>query len=461
MSIKKLNVLVATTATPHFPVKTALEYCHKAKALFSGKSYNVLFNLNFTPGLITEYRPNDHDGLAELSSKNIDLLVIIQGTFTWDNIMMRLADTFPQSSILIWALPESGFASGVLELNSLCGALMNANALKNVKRKHFMVYGDLDNPETVAKAYDILLAAFAVKNVRDSRYGMIGYRPSGFYSSIFDELGIRKKFRIITVHEDLVNLLDSIKEIDPKRVEEDIMRIKALGRCSLSDDESIKNSSRLYLVLKDFFDINKIDFAGIKCWPELMKKRLNPCLANARFTDEGLMTSCEEDFNGALSMRLLYLLQQTSPWFADLIHIDPKKESLYFWHCGSAPKSLCHSGSEAIVNKQFRSPDRCCTLEFPLKEGEVTIARVTSSPDNQYGIFAFRGKAVSPGFSIRGNCSEIIPEVAPHKLLDMIIEHGAAHHYAIIYGDVAGKLQWLAKLLDIDLTFAERSNPAR
>ncbi len=445
--MKKINLYMTMTSAPHFPVHLSLESYKEAITILEE---NEQVRLTHSPEPIKEYTHRKEDGLDQLQDKRFDLVILIQGAFTWDNVMLKVLNTFGDVPVILWALNELPFDSGSLELNSLCGMMMNAATLKRIGKTIFYIYGDPTDDKAKEKLDDIIYSIYAKKNIEGSIYGAIGSRPPGFYSSTFDEQEILKRFSIRTVHGELSSILENYKGVDDNEVKNDINEMLKLGEMGLADDESNENSARLFLAIKQFIDENEIDYLGIKCWPELMKQGLNTCMINGRLTDEGTMTGCENDFFGSLTMYIFYLLAGTSPWFADLIHIDPKTRNLYLWHCGAASGSLCSPSTTPKINKQYRGDDRGNTLEFPLKSGTVTIGRLVVTPDNKYQLVFFRGEAVEPSYSLRGNWSEIIPEIDAYSLLDRLFELGTAHHYAVIYGDVTKRLKYLAKLLGIE-----------
>jgi L-fucose isomerase-like protein len=446
--MKKIDVYITMTSAPHFPVDLSLGAFEEAAALLKGDGRVNLFR---SKGPIKEYTYRKEDGLDELKGKRMDLVVLVQGAFTWDNVMLKILDNFGDVPVLLWALEELPFESGLLERNSLCGAMMNAATLKKIGRTIFYIYGNPEREDARNKLDDIVASVAAKKMVEGSTYGSIGSRPPGFYSSTFDEREVLKTFSIRTVHGELLDILDRYDGIKDDDVKRDIAEMMNLGEMGLADDESNANSSRLFLAIKQFIYENEIDYLGIKCWPELMRRGLNTCMVNGRLTDMGIMTGCENDFYGTLTMYIYHLLTGTSPWFADLIHIDRITKNLYLWHCGAAPGSLCSKDYTPQINKQYRGDDRGNTLEFPLKSGAVTIGRVIATPKGEHRITAFRGEAVEPSYSLRGNWSEVVPEVDADRLLDKLFELGTAHHYAVVYGDVVERLKHFARLMNIEL----------
>jgi L-fucose isomerase-like protein len=70
---------------------------------------------------------------------------------------------------------------------------------------------------------------------------------------------------------------------------------------------------------------------------------LSPCYVMGRMTDSGIMTSCEVDIYGTLTMIIQYLasLETTAPHFIDWTIKHQEKENVFLaWHCGNGPPSM-------------------------------------------------------------------------------------------------------------------------
>ena len=83
---------------------------------------------------------------------------------------------------------------------------------------------------------------------------------------------------------------------------------------------------------------------------------ISPCYAMGRLTDRGIMTACEVDVYGALTMLFQYLaaLGKTVPHFIDWTIRHQEQENTFLaWHCGNAPPSL--AGEKSRVDRPART----------------------------------------------------------------------------------------------------------
>jgi L-fucose isomerase-like protein len=440
---KDVLVAVAATSAPHFPLDAArasLERCAAALGGLSGVR-TVVCETVLTGPL------QARQALADIRSQEPGCLVLVQGAFTWDDIAVGAHDYLGSVPLVLWAIPEGPPASGRLETNSLCGALMNNAAFHKLGRPTVFVHGDPGEPATVARVWDAVAAAACVARLGRARYGMVGYRPTGFYSSAHDEMGTRAALGVETVYLDLVALLAAAAAVPEPEAVADAGQAARLGEAGEADAEALRQAAGIHLALRDFVRREAIDFLGVRCWPELMGQGQNPCLSVARLNDVGLPTACESDFGGAVSLAVGTWLSGGASWLADLIRVDEEAGRLSFWHCGSAAASL--AGERPRLERQFRDLDRGPTLEFPLRAGDVTVLRLGQSR-GRWRLFSCQGRAVPPSFAMRGNLSEIVPDTAPAQVLEAMADNGVEHHLAVAYGRLGRACRDLARLLGLD-----------
>ena len=90
----------------------------------------------------------------------------------------------------------------------------------------------------------------ADKKLKNTFMGMIGYRPTGFYSSALDETLIRKTFGISMEEMDLVHLFNTAEAIPDDDVKKDMQAFReSITVCDLPEGY-ILNHSRLTLAMK-------------------------------------------------------------------------------------------------------------------------------------------------------------------------------------------------------------------
>jgi L-fucose isomerase-like protein len=87
-------------------------------------------------------------------------------------------------------------------------------------------------------------------------------------------------------------------------------------------------------------------------------------------------------------------------------------------------------------------------MEFPLKPGTVTIARL-SQASGELQLVAGRGEMLSAPISFSGTSGVLRFERPAQDTLDTIISEGLEHHVALTYGDHLDALLELARMLEL------------
>ena len=109
-----------TTAAEHFPYERPRELSAQAARVLQGLEADLVV----ADRLVVDPTSAEAAAARFLEGK-VDLVVSLCGSFTWDNMPVRVAQEL-RVPIVLWGLPEPPMAGGRLEANSLVGVTMNA-----------------------------------------------------------------------------------------------------------------------------------------------------------------------------------------------------------------------------------------------------------------------------------------------------------------------------------------------
>jgi L-fucose isomerase-like protein len=172
-------------------------------------------------------------------------------------------------------------------------------------------------------------------------------------------------------------------------------------------------------------------------------------------TDQGVMTSCEADIYGTLSMMIQYLasLETTVPHFIDWTIRHQEKEDVFLaWHCGNAPPSLaCNKPTvkyHSILGESLGIERSMGTGEFQVKSGVVTMSRLIER-EGEFKMLISKGQIVPSKQDLRGSWSWVkVPDL--DKLYNTLILEGFTHHASIIHGDYGSAIGNACKLMGVE-----------
>jgi L-fucose isomerase-like protein len=426
--MKKPIVGFMVTAAEHFPYDQPND--------LNGRARQALEKLDLTLAPFDHLVVNPPSALAAAAlfkDAGVDLLISLVGSFTWDNMPVRVAQEL-NVPILLWGVPEPPMMGGRLEANSLVGVTMNAAALKRMGFQYKFVYGFPEDPAAMVEIERTVRVISAIKRLRHTRLGIIGGRPPGFYGSTYDELRLRKALGVEIIPIEVSEVLAAYDRVPQAQEAEAAERITGMGTRVSADDQDVRQIARLYSAMHSFAEQDDLSGIAVKCWPELKDRFLNPCVVNGMMIDDGVMVGCETDVHGTISQLIQHFLNHSPTFFADLVTFDEAENTALLWHCGAAAASLA-ARRDAIALEKHSIGTGSATLEFPLREGRITVSRLGPIGES-YRLLILTGQAVSTGMLLRGNNLLMRTDLPVRQVVERIIERGIEHHYSATYGDL-------------------------
>ena len=116
---------------------------------------------------------------------------------------------------MLWGVPEPTLDGPKLRSNSFCGLNMNAHTLMRLGRKYDYIFcGPDEAPAALAPTFRVI---DCLQRLRRVRLGLVGYRVPGFYTSTFDEMGLRRLLGVEVHHVTTAELFDVARAIEPAR----------------------------------------------------------------------------------------------------------------------------------------------------------------------------------------------------------------------------------------------------
>lgn len=418
----------------------AVKYSDDAKAYIE-KNFNAEVFSNF--GAITNL-DEAREEWNYLKEKNIDAMVIYNGSFSLSNLMIDMIRNL-DVPFLLWGLEEYFIEKGVLS-GSMIGAMPAGMIFRDLKKSFTFAYGNIQKEDARKKVKVFMDTVRAIVYMREAKVGLIGSRPDGFEIAGFDELAIKRIFGTTINKISISELLDNIDCMDEKRVDEDMKIQNEIFDFGDTDPKDGRELSKVYLAVKDIADKYSIQAYAPQCWPELRMERKTPmCPANGRLTAEGIMGSCEADMDCTLSMLLLHGLNKGTPWTADFVNLIEQNDSLLFWHCGNASYNL--SEEKPKIEVVFEGPAQTAVL----KSGKVTVCRLNHY-GNDFELFAGVGEAIESRPMLKGSNSYIRMPGGNLDFIESMLNNGVPHHNVLIHGDLGAELEEFANLVGIKAT---------
>jgi len=380
----------------------------------------------------------------------IDALVIQHATFAPDSLTLELISGL-NVPIAVWGLPEPPFDGSARWCGSMSSLLMHTSALTHRGRRFNFVFGDPDSA-SARKALDGFLKAAAVRRtLRSCTIGLLSHRGPGFHTAGIDSFTLKEMFGPVVLYVDAAALARIYGRITDADTQRDLAQCQAEGWANEVDSaDLLRQCIRSYLAICAMQREQGLDALSThRPYEGIPPAESGVCLAQSRLTNQGLMTNTDDDLSGLLTMIMQHLLTMRPVFSAEWVQLDERANQILFWNPSGGPASLANPRLRPAMRRIYSGLD-CVTVEFPLKPGDVTMARLIVSR-GRYRLLVARGRAVEIDPVMRGACVSVKFERDVNDILRTILDNGFPHRYALVYQDVAAELSELAGMLGIDV----------
>jgi L-fucose isomerase-like protein len=460
-----VKIGILALGRPTFDVQYAKERLTTSLKFLSSTNHNIFGSC--------ELLLNEQDALQEINKlrkENLDFVIIIQVTFTDSSTILKIA-TCLEKQIGIWAFPEPRLG-GRLRLNAFCGLNLASHTLglnnipfswiyenpENMNDTKFEILINSNNSKRPKKILEIpSLGSKKAKSVKEKihnlKIGKIGTHPDGFDTCKYDQ---KKLFGLcgITVDEiDIEKFLNNSKNIKSEEIEPTLNKLKkTISSIREVNQKELILSLKLEKSLKKLKEDGTYNAFAIRCWPEMFTEYGGAiCAPASMLTENKVPCACEADVYGAVTQLILQEVSGQSVFLTDIVDIDLDDNSGVFWHCGQAPISMCNPKIKpsATIHSNRKMP---LLFEFPLKEGIVTMMRISQSFGEQKMVVS-KGKMIDRPLPFTGTSGVINFDNDTKDVLNKIISYGLEHHIAITYGDHVELLSEVASELKLPILY--------
>jgi L-fucose isomerase-like protein len=412
------------------------------------------------------------DALADqFLQQNVEGVIIAPLNFGDERSAVKVAERLKRPTLLYATkeppVPEGPSLARVSD--SYCGTLSIAAGLH--RRGLAFQFGGLfshNEPALTAAVATFARAAAVARAFTNARIGQVGVRPATFETVAFDELALAEKFGQNVIFAEVSDIVDKARGFsdDTARVRQTLAEIREeVAEISIAPDWLLK-AAKLENAFVDFWQENSLSALSAQCWPTINRLwAMSVCAVFGRLTGNGMLTACEADTLGALSMLANYHASggRRVPHFIDwTIQHREDPNQLLAWHCGNAPLCLARDrGQTALRSRrdmQGTQPahpgDNFAGLyQFQVRSGPVTFCRLAENRGDWKMLIA-RGEAVPSDEVLAGTWSWV--RVADHdRLYRTLVENGFIHHASMIHEDQTKVLELACKFLDIEPVIVE------
>lgn len=402
---------------------------------------------------------------AYFAGEQVDGLVLCPLDFGDERSAAKIAERLGVP-VLLYATkepPARQDASLARVSDSYCGNLSMAAGLHRRHIPfHFAGLFFPTDPALTTAVEQFASAVAVVRGLRHARIGQVGVRPPTFETVAYDEVAMARKFSQNVIYANLADIVSEAKELaeDDPAVQEIVADIRRTVPTITVADDYLTRAAQLEAALGAFWQRSSLSALTMQCWYSIQREMgISLCALFGRLTGRRMLTACEADVLGAVSMLAQYhaAMGRDLPHFIDwtIQHRD-NPNWLLAWHCGNAPTCLARDPQEIALRARHDmtgagpmepADPQAGLCQFQVKPGPVTFCRLAEM-DGEWKMLIARGEIMPTDETLAGTWAWV--QVRDHdRLYRTLVENGFIHHASMIHGDQMAALALACKFLDI------------
>jgi L-fucose isomerase-like protein len=341
-------------------------------------------------------------------------------------------------------------------LNSLCGINLAGHALTLRGQRYAYAYAAPDDAAALGQVCALAAAGNISRRLKGARLGVVGEHPAGMDSCHLDEPRLKEKLGLTIRRIELAEVFArarAMPEAQAAAVRAGLDR--RLDNLAELDQRPLAGTLSAYVALKQIAAEENLDGLAVRCWPEFFTDLgCAACGAMSLLSDgfggnTPLPCSCEADINGTVTQLILQWLAGAPAFGTDIVAMDFEADTIALWHCGLAPLSMADPAfqPQGGIHSNRRVP---LVMEFPLKPGPVTIARL-SQATGELRLVLGAGEMLALPKPFSGTAGTLRLSISAWRFFEALMEEGLEHRISLAYGSYLPALEALAKLVNLPI----------
>ncbi len=377
----------------------------------------------------------------------------------------------PALAVKILDIPVVLYGNARSDSSSTVALLAAGGALDQMGYPHKRIIGDITDKGIIKKIEDFCTAAYTKEKIKGMTFGCFGGRGLGICTTTADPAQWQSEFGVDIEHIDQMEIVRVAESLDRDLIQNYVKWLKDnIGKIEFDNNlltpEKLQIQIKSYLAIKKIISDMKLDFIGVKCQPEMSDHYALQCLSQMMLNDpydaEGakkpIVSSCEADIDGALSMQILKLLSGLKPTV--LLDIRNIREGEFVGaNCGSMSSWYTNYASEArtnlkdvhIIPNAFGKAGGGATQFVAGDRDIVTLARLCRK-NGKYWMAILKGSIINkPREELKKTTWSF-----PHAFIktdfdrEKFFETYGSNHIHLGVGDLTGKLAEFCTMQSID-----------
>ncbi|MFC2087189.1 hypothetical protein ACFLSA_03380 [Bacteroidota bacterium] len=389
-----------------------------------------------------------------LSTAEFDVLVICIAGWIPSHAVVSISNEFKDKPMVLWGLCGDLKNGKVVTPAPQAGTTALRKVFEDLGYKFKYVYNIIGQPTPLYKINSFILAASALKPLKQAKVGMMGYRDMKLYNTLYEGLSLKSMLGIEVEFFEMLEMLRESEKVKNEEIKVILDKIKHNWEFVKPVDEIfLKKGIAYFLAIKkiaeekQFGAISLIDVDG-------MKKLLNfpPAMVFMLLSDEmKLCTIPENDAMGAVSQLIVKHL--TGQCAAYLEFYEFFETGVLMGVPDFVPAEVV-DGKVTVTVAAFGGISGGLLNISKLKTGRLTLVRL-SNTGSEYTMHISTGEGKLKAWEEAG-WDDPAPQLPSLEIyldvpMDDFSQKISGQHYIIAYGDHSQTLKDFCYINDISI----------
>ena len=225
--------------------------------------------------------------------------------------------------------------------------------------------------EVVERMYNIAKVKKAIKELKNSRIGVIGNPSDWLIASGVDYSKVKEQLGIDLIDISLDEFYSIWKDIDEESVKTEYNSHEAIKNYN---QHEVTRANIVYKVLKVIINKYNLQALTIRCFDLVERDYGTGCLALSFLNSENIIAGCEGDITGAISMLILNRLAGKPVFMGNPSRINQELNEVVMAHC-TLPWNMA---TEVKLDTHFETRQGI-GVRGKIATGSATVFRMSNS----------------------------------------------------------------------------------
>lgn len=394
------------------------------------------------------------------AESDIDLLIVVEGTYTPDYISLQAIDYVPNVPVVVFTTqvaeditPEDNYET-VMRNSALIGTAQLSGTFAKMGRKYDIVVGSIGDERAYREIVRLARVRQVATRLRQVNIGIIGHVFRGMYDLENDKTKIRGSLGPNVIYIELSHLLKFWEAVPDHETWALVRSLKSRFRLKGPREEDLFRSCKVAIAMERLVEHLRLDALCFLGQHYIEKHTGAPArLGASLMLEKGkYLVASEGDLAGLTLMHAMYWLCGSSPLQAEWGQYDATHNAVFMVGHGVASPALAGDDDRVTLTgapEEWGFQGSGVNVQFILKPGPVTMGHLLNASNGWQML-------ISGGDSLEYSC---LPCDEIHALVKVerpvkeylveIQRHGVSHHAIIVHGDIRKELEFLASILGI------------